>query len=347
MSTPKEYQRLPGSRFLALYGRHSLWKAADHVLFLANRGFTEEYRRFYFADIQTIYFRKTATGNIVSLCLGAFVFLLAAWAFRGWRFEHWEEWGVVTVSIITAILFLFLLVNVMLGPTCKSYLRTAVQLQDLPSLTRVRRARKAIRILQPLIEGVQGALAADQLSTAVPDQAGAFSLRQTPGAVAQPLLVHDEGKAHLWLSCALILHGICGFARIQFPGMTVVGASTVLFFGVLGLTTASLIKQRGSDLSGSVKRLVYWVLAMIVIQLVSSGVYGLYFLFSSEFGRLLANPHSVGAAALQSPKESLPLLVLVLFTGSSSLIAGFAGVLIVQKMKRIRAAETQGVPAVE
>lgn len=175
---------MPGARFITLTGRRSLWRGADHLLYLTYRGFTEEYRRFYFADIQTIFYRKTAAGKVLNAIMGIIAFLFALWAYLGWKVQRWEMWGVVTVSVFAAIFLVFLLANLLLGPTCKFYLRTAVQLQHIPSVRRVRPARKAIRMIQPLIEAVQGVLSPDQLPAAAPNSPGAFSLSsfQTGGS---------------------------------------------------------------------------------------------------------------------------------------------------------------------
>lgn len=175
MATVKEYERIPGGRGVTLAGRRSLWRGADHLLYLSYRGFTEEYRRFYFADIQSVFYRKTASGKVMNAVMTGFAFLFALWAYLGWKIEKWELWAVVMVLVFAAIFVVFLLVNLFLGPTCKCYLRTAVQLQYLPSIRRVRHARKAIRIIQPQIEAVQGALSPDQIPAAA-NPPGAFSL---------------------------------------------------------------------------------------------------------------------------------------------------------------------------
>lgn len=176
MARVKEYVRLPGGRGVTLAGRRSLWRGADHLLYLSYRGFTEEYRRFYFADIQAIYYRKTAGGKVLNGFMGGIAVLFALVAFLGWKVQQWEMWGVVTVAVFAAIFVLFLVANLLMGPTCKCFLRTAVQLQYLPSIRRVRHARKAIQIIQPLIETVQGVLSPDQLAAAEPNTPGAFSL---------------------------------------------------------------------------------------------------------------------------------------------------------------------------
>jgi hypothetical protein len=62
------------------------------------------------------------------------------------------------VLVLTAIFVVPLLINNFLGPTCTCYLRTAVQIEELSSLSRVRRARKVIDRVRPFIIAAQGEL---------------------------------------------------------------------------------------------------------------------------------------------------------------------------------------------
>src|SRR5689334_4799537 len=60
----------------------SLWVGADHFLQIdSTGGFVEEYKRFYFKDIQALYCRKTNKGLITTIILAFFVlgFLFLTW----------------------------------------------------------------------------------------------------------------------------------------------------------------------------------------------------------------------------------------------------------------------------
>src|SRR5688572_16565337 len=43
-------------------GYSRLWLADDHVLLVTTSGYSEEYRRFFFSDIQALIIRKTRAG---------------------------------------------------------------------------------------------------------------------------------------------------------------------------------------------------------------------------------------------------------------------------------------------
>ena len=57
------------------------------------------------------------------------------------------------------------------GPTCACYLRTAVQNEKLPSLSRLRRARLVLGRLQPQIIAVQGGISDEEIRARLGGQA--------------------------------------------------------------------------------------------------------------------------------------------------------------------------------
>jgi hypothetical protein len=56
----KEYKRIGGrgARRRQFFTRNTLWLGADHLLQVEHTGYTEEYKRFYFRDIQGITVQK-------------------------------------------------------------------------------------------------------------------------------------------------------------------------------------------------------------------------------------------------------------------------------------------------
>ncbi len=152
----KIYISLPGKKN-GLIGKNTLWLGKDHLLSIHSTGFSEHYRRFYYDDIQAIITRKTATGKICNIVLsvlgGSFMlaFALTSGILSGFY------------GVLAGLVIFFLLINWLLGPTCVCHVRTAVQTERLTSLDRLRTARKAINLLKPMIEQVQGALVSETL----------------------------------------------------------------------------------------------------------------------------------------------------------------------------------------
>ena len=137
MSTEKySYKRLPGKKKGFLIGYHTLWQGEDHLLQIYSRLGVEDYKRFYFDDIQAIVTRKTGTCRIQNIVIGALAGLFCLFAITSGG-----GWGLFHASVAAAIL-LILLINVIKGPTCETVLLTAVQTEKLLSLIGVIRTKK-------------------------------------------------------------------------------------------------------------------------------------------------------------------------------------------------------------
>lgn len=183
----KEYQRLTRARSrsafaVALTSRSSLWLGGDHLLCVDSSGYTETYKRFYFRDIQAISLvgtkRRTVWNGVlmvpIPICLAGLMSSL-------FSLPRKEAAVIVTWASVTAVFLVAFLINNLLGPTCTCYLQTAVQIEELPSLSRVRRARKVVERIRPFIAAVQGEVAPEEIPARM--QAAARSL---PGATMTP-----------------------------------------------------------------------------------------------------------------------------------------------------------------
>jgi hypothetical protein len=193
-----EYQRLTRARArssfaVAFMSRTSLWLGKDHLLFVDSSGYTETYKRFYFRDIQAITMQHTDRGRIWSIVLGMIfmlflfvtLFTLPKGSPAGW--SGGELAGEIVLGGLMAVLVLFLLINFFLSPTCKTFLRTAVQTEELPSLCRVRQTRKVLGKIRPLIGAAQGGelspeTISEMIRTSVtPQTTAATSSADSPG----------------------------------------------------------------------------------------------------------------------------------------------------------------------
>jgi len=164
-----EYQRLTRARrratmgFAAYAGFASLWLGKDHMLCIESTGYTEEYKRFYYRDIQAIIIRRTnyrlIWSLIVAVPLLVFVFCAMGSSSSG------EIGLAVFLGIIAGMLGIILFLNLIYGPTVRCYLKSAVQTEELPSLNRLRRVRKAMVRLRPLIAAAQGQLAPGEITS--------------------------------------------------------------------------------------------------------------------------------------------------------------------------------------
>lgn len=190
---PNIYKRLPGRGTEVIYYVR-LYQGPDHLLQVLSTGFNETYKRFAYRDIQAITLRKTNMGKVWNGIWGVLIVLFAVPA----SFVNGP--AAVGLGIVSAIFLILLGANLAMGPTVVAYLRTAVQVEKLPSLRRLRSARSTLSILNPLIASAQGQFQAEGLpaSTAGNPPAPDPNPAQTapgPSAAqeAPPIISDNEG----------------------------------------------------------------------------------------------------------------------------------------------------------
>lgn len=175
------YKRLTRPRNRALFSaaiatRSSLWLGPDHILHVDSTGYTENYKRFAFRDIQAVTVRYTQRWiiRIAAFVLLAVLFLAIGLGVGG-------VGALVGNGIVCGFFLLLLAVDLIKGQSCVCQLRTAVQTEDLPSLNRVRRVKRVMGVLRPLIVQAQGVIAPEQIPALVHElQMQARSSEATP-----------------------------------------------------------------------------------------------------------------------------------------------------------------------
>ncbi|MEP6662720.1 MAG: hypothetical protein ABJC04_03550 [Verrucomicrobiota bacterium] len=148
--------RFEGGRFIAGYRlRATLWLGLDHLLLILSTSFNQEFKRFYFKDIQAFTLRQTKRAFAWNVILGvlAGIFFFFTILIKN-QVAWWIFIGVGTIFAIS------LLINFLLGPTCITQIKTAVQTEELSSLKRLRTARKVLHQLRPIVEQAQNGVTA-------------------------------------------------------------------------------------------------------------------------------------------------------------------------------------------
>lgn len=145
------YQPLAPLGLRARPRRHRLFLGEDHLLAVGFDGFSEDYRRFYLRDIQGLVVRRTARRAWTNAVLGglAFVILLPVLI----PDSPWE--AKLTFALLALAPLGALLVNTVAGPTCRTWVQTAVQASDLPALRRVADVERVLELLRPRIASAQ------------------------------------------------------------------------------------------------------------------------------------------------------------------------------------------------
>jgi len=105
--------------------RSRLYAGTDHLMIVQNTGYTEDYKRVAYDDIRYVTVVQTYGQIQQWMAAGAILFVILISPL----------WGLpwLAVGIIGAPFFLWLMVNLILGPTCRIYLNTHVQTIQLPA----------------------------------------------------------------------------------------------------------------------------------------------------------------------------------------------------------------------
>jgi hypothetical protein len=171
-SAPLAYRKLPGGAWSAA-GYSRLWLADDHLLEANSLLVVERYHRFFLRDIRAVIIEHTKVGRWLNIALGSFVALSAlgtgGLAFSAQRAAEGDGQVVLWIFVgllatPTLVLLALLAVNLVRGPTCRCVVHTMAGAHPLEGAKRLRRARRLLAELAPLIEAAQ--LGASSFSTA-------------------------------------------------------------------------------------------------------------------------------------------------------------------------------------
>jgi hypothetical protein len=149
------YRKLPGRR-RGFISSASLWTGADHLLSVKSTRFQEQYKRFYFRDIQAIVITKVPRWVVSTPLSAAAALLLTAVLIVRILLPAQADWLWLLLAAFAAG---WIYISAAQSCTCRLY--TAVSREDLPSLYRMWTARKALAELERRIGEVQGVFTQD------------------------------------------------------------------------------------------------------------------------------------------------------------------------------------------
>jgi hypothetical protein len=277
---PITYARLPGSglsrkgaAFISVARiTCRLWLGDDHLLQVeAAGGYSETYKRFYFRDIQAIIIQKTKTWFVANTVLGVLTGLFLLWGIS----VH-DEGGRIFLGFMTGLLGLFLLVSLLRGPSCVCFLKTAVHMEELPSLRRRRNAERVLARIKPLIEAAQGPLPPETLTPQYDSLlANAKVVPAAPGQfvrMADPEMQTYRSRVHKILYCTLLADAVSTLINLFLPSLPVVLLNTLLGALVSGALIIALVKQYQTDLKPAVRLLTWLAAAYVVVGYLASFV---------------------------------------------------------------------------
>jgi hypothetical protein len=158
------YERLISSRF-RFDGFGSLWMGPDHVLLVTSRLSVENYRRWFFRDIQVLIARRSSMRlvlNLVYCILGALFGLGAAGIVALAANENSAQDVAVLyamagiVGFVALMCFGLAIVNTLLGPTCTVFVQTPHSIEKLSVPKRLATFERLVARLRSHVESSQG-----------------------------------------------------------------------------------------------------------------------------------------------------------------------------------------------
>ena len=266
MNGATTYRKLPGASGMLL--KSKLWLGPDHVLRVRRSLFSEEYRRYYFRDIQAIVLIEKDS-------LASYFYVLAGMVALGGGlllYNRHPAWAAV-IGVLAAFV-------AMLGwqnQDCICTLTTAVNNDVLRPLGRLRYARRAIATLRDAVEGAQGAWTGD----AQPAAQDSVERPEAPIAPAIPLR-HEQGWVHAWLFAMMLVAAATSALEVFYRSTPVTLLNSVIGLIIIGLTIFAAIKQRGTDLPRAIRRVVAVSVGWLAVSVVAGVFIGLMLVASMD-----------------------------------------------------------------
>ena len=272
--TPEMYRKLSGSGFsLAL--RHSLWQGPDHLLWVESGIFREQYKRFYFKDIQALTLHRTNRRILWTLVLGALLLLFGAVSLS-------SENAAYLFGGLSMLCTVLLAIQWLKGPGCELFLKTAVQTTKLSNLVRVPRAVKIMDGIKAAAEAAQGPLGrqgiADRQSfetRPATDSGRTFEARggrlssPAPGTGTGPY----SSRMHRTLFGLLLAAGVLRGAQVWLKSIPLAAADILGLMCTLVLAIVVLARWHGM-MKGTLLSMASW-LSLILAAVHTMAAYGM------------------------------------------------------------------------
>jgi hypothetical protein len=326
-ASKKPYRRLPGKKS-QLIGFHTLWAGDDHLLHIHSQRIREEYKRYYYKDIQAVYLRQTARMKIESFILGGIAagFLLLAW---------FDLAPVLTYSL-ASIMGVGLLVNLLRGPTCECHIQTFIRREKLPSLYRIRTAQKALKILKPMVYETQG-----RVTSAMLKEAGENGLpREPPAPETNPLPAPapaGKSRIHPILFSLLLVSGLAAAADISFQHVVFPLVWVGTISAAVVCVIIALVKQYEVKTAKGIQTLTWISLVFLCMELMMG--YGLYmYVLLTHLDTAYNQWQAFLVFSALSPAEKPIIFAAFGFSAAGGILLGMVGLFLVLKAKSRRKA---------
>ena len=337
---PKEYKRLPGRKKGFLIGKYTLYQGIDHLLLVFSRMGVEDYKRFYFNDIQAIITRKTAAGKIMNIVLGICLLFFGALGLM------LGEGGWFLFVFVDGFLLILLMTNLIKGPTGQTHLLTAVQTEILPSMHRLRTALKIMGRLKPLIDQSQGTLNREDLKS-IPNRTSPKPSRGNASNVkpaASEQVNGDKGKAHFVLFVLVLINGLMAAGGLFFGHvlLTLLGSTTGLLTGIFGVI--AVVRQQGRKFNPPLRKITWVTLGFLGMTFLCG--YFVTMILAYQNPETMYNQWELIKLISNLPRDNAMVFSLRILTLGGALFLGIPGLILLGKTKdNIKAGRKRSAPS--
>lgn len=326
MKQPKEYKKLASHRYFLGRGA-KLHLAKDHLLFSESMGYSEDYKRFYFRDIQAVLVRPFPQRMLWNFFWGGmallfFILMMVAIApsLGGVHKKPSEDtlFWIGSDAILSACFFLPFLINNFMGTGCRCHLKTAIQTVQLP-IVRRRKVEKILALLTPLITAAQQNMT--EAPALVPSVPEGFTAPAVP-QLTKPFRPH----AHWALFSVLPLYALVVISRFYWQNLPVYFAEVILNLLSIGSVIIALVWQSRGGASPILRRITTAALVCVIVNYLIEIAWGsVAFLQHPQF----AADHwaMIQWASSQSPERSVFSMVVAVYEIVFASLLGVIGLI--------------------
>ncbi len=325
----KKYNRLPGKK-RGLLGYNTLWLGPDHMLAVVDRTFAEDYKRFYYRDIQAVTIRKIESFKIVATIIAAVSSLLVLFTFF---FK--EPWSIF-FGVMSGVFFFGLIMYLIAGASYECYIKTAVQIEKLPSIFRLKTYEKVMNLLRPMIEEAQGTMPVEtireNISRILKENSDANSRRRP---VRPQQVRHENGGWHKASFGMLLFSGLIYFTGLFYHNVALSAFGTIISVLISIVLIISLIKQNNSDMAKSVRLLTWATFGYFCIDFVLGNILFFILFFKNIDNSEIINNHFLMMKMVleMSPDQSPFVMGCYIFSVVSTWSLGISGLILLKKSK--------------
>jgi hypothetical protein len=258
--TQQKYRKLPGRRRGFIFSA-SLWTGADHLLSVKSGRFQEQYKRFYFRDIQAIVVTKVPRFAISPRMLAA-ALLWIGFLLLSARLAPVAGWLWLLLAVFTVA---WIYISAEQSCTCRLY--TAVSREDLPSIYRLWTARKALAELERRIAQVQGVFTEDWAEAVDMRPLGPAGMGAVAGVAGVAAQGPAPGRSRTWVSdifvASLLADAAVTYFEMRSPVSWMADVSVALTVVQIGTAIGIFVQKHRGILRAGMQRLAIVVLLFI------------------------------------------------------------------------------------